>query len=138
MSKKNKTLLIAGLALLLVIVGAFVWIYMSGKGEAQQGAKTITVDVILSDGTVNNTYEYHTDAENLRQVLADENGLIEGEDSEYGLFVLTVDGITADQNNQEWWCFTKGGESLMTGVDDTLIADGDKYEITLTVGYEGF
>ena len=30
---------------------------------------------------------------------------------------------------------TKGGEMLMTGVDDTMIADGESYEITLTTGW---
>ena len=38
-------------------------------------------------------------------------------------------------DNQEWWCFTKNGETLMTGVDDTMIADGEHYEATLTVGW---
>ena len=61
--------------------------------------------------------------------------LIAGDESEYGLFVKTVDGETADDANQEWWCFTKGGEMLMTGVDDTMIADGEQYEATLTVGW---
>ena len=61
--------------------------------------------------------------------------LIAGDESEYGLFVKTVDGRTADDAKQEWWCFTKGGETLMTGVDDTPIADKEKFEITLTVGW---
>ena len=62
-------------------------------------------------------------------------GLIEGSESEYGLFVTKVDGIEADSANEEWWCLTKGGETVMTGVDSTPVADGDKFEFTLTVGY---
>ena len=46
-----------------------------------------------------------------------------------------MDGVTADDANQEWWCFTKGGKMLETGVDSTPIADGDTFEITLTQGY---
>ena len=42
---------------------------------------------------------------------------------------------TADDSQQQWWCFTKGGEMLETGVDTTPIADGDAFEITLTEGY---
>ena len=49
--------------------------------------------------------------------------------------VLTVDGETADEAAQEWWCFTKDGEMLMTGVDDTMIADGEQYEVKLAVGW---
>ena len=48
---------------------------------------------------------------------------------------VTVDGETADESIQQWWCITKGGEMLMTGVDDTMIADGEAYEFTLTTGW---
>jgi len=60
---------------------------------------------------------------------------VAGDESQYGLFVKTVAGVTIDESKQEWWNFTKGGEPLFTGVDTTPIADGDKFEITLTVGY---
>ena len=73
-------------------------------------------------------------AEFLRGALEDAK-LVEGEESDYGLFVKTVDGVTADDANEEWWCFTKGGEPVMTSVDSTPIADGDTFEITLTTGY---
>ena len=75
-----------------------------------------------------------TEAEFLRGALEQE-GIIAGEESDYGLFVTTVDGVTADDSLEQWWCFTKGGESLATGVDSTPIADGDTFEITLTEGY---
>lgn len=80
--------------------------------------------------------EFHisTDAEFLRGAL-EEQKLIQGEESQYGLFVTTVNGVTADESQQQWWCFTKGGEALMTGVDSTPIANGDAFEITLTTGY---
>ena len=68
-----------------------------------------------------------TDSENRRGALEQE-GLISGDESEYGLYVTTVDGETADSNLNQWWCFTKDGEMLMTGVDDTMIADGEHYE----------
>ncbi len=29
----------------------------------------------------------------------------------------TVNGVTADEAKEEWWCFTKDGEDVMTGVD---------------------
>ena len=54
-----------------------------------------------------------------RRGAARRGGLIEGEDSEYGLFVKTVDGITANEDNQEWWSLTIDGEMAMTGVDST-------------------
>jgi hypothetical protein len=101
--------------------------------EAQTGAKTITVDINMPDGTTD-TVTIKTDAAYLRGALEQEK-LVQGEESQYGLFVKTVNGYTVDDSRQEWWCFTKGGETLFTGIDDTPIADGDKFEITMTVGY---
>lgn len=101
--------------------------------EETAGSKTITVTVVHGDGT-SNDITVSNDAENLRDALEAE-GIIAGEDSSYGMFVQTVDGETADDGEQEWWCLTKGGEMWNYGVDDTEIADGDVYEFTLTVGY---
>ena len=101
--------------------------------EETAGSKTITLTVVHGDGT-SNDITVSTDAENLRDALEAE-GIIAGEDSSHGMFVQTVDGETADDGEQEWWCLTKGGEMWNYGVDDTEIADGDVYEFTLTVGY---
>ena len=122
-----------GVIIFIVVIAAMAVLYNVFKPETSKGAKTITAEVVLADGT-SNSYEISTDAEYLRQAL-EEKKLIEGEESEYGLYVKTVDGVTANEGNQEWWCFTKGGESINTGVDTTPIADGDHFEITLTVGY---
>ena len=109
------------------------------EGEAAEPAKadadevTITVSVTHADGS-EKEFVITTAALNLREALEQEN-LVQGDESEYGLFVTTVDGEGTDSDKQEWWCFTKGGEMMMTGVDDTLIADGDHYEIVFTVGW---
>ena len=109
------------------------------EGESAEPAKaeadevTITVSVTHADGS-EKEFVITTEALNLREALEQEN-LVQGDESEYGLFVTTVDGEGTDSDKQEWWCFTKGGEMMMTGVDDTLIADGDHYEIVFTVGW---
>lgn len=101
--------------------------------EAEADEVTITVSVTHADGS-EKEFVITTEALNLRGALEQEN-LVQGDESEYGLFVTTVDGEGTDSDKQEWWCFTKGGEMMMTGVDDTLIADGDHYEIVFTVGW---
>ena len=132
MSKKTRNIIIAVAVLLVLVVGALlVWNHF--KPVAQVGAKAIVLEVVHGDES-SKEFKIQTDAENLRGALEQES-LIEGSDSEYGLFVETVDGETANMDNQEWWCFAKGGETLMTGVDDTMIADGEQYEATLTVGW---
>ena len=108
-------------------------LFRSTRPAPQQGGKTIAVQVVLLDGE-SSDYTIQTDEEYLRGAL-ESIDLIEGSESEYGLFVTTVNGVTVDDSKQQWWCFTQDGEMLMTGVDTTPIADGDHFEITLTEGY---
>lgn len=129
--KKKQIIALIGFIVLLLAVAA-VWFLSRPASVA--GAKTITLDVIHADSSAN-TFTISTDAENLRTALEQEEGLIDGEEGAYGLMVYTVDGETADwDRDQSWWCLTKDGEMLNTGVDDTIIADGDHYEFTYTIG----
>ena len=106
----------------------------NGEGSSEEAQeKTIAFQVVHKDGSTQD-FEIATTAGTLREALEAE-GLIAGEESSYGLYVETVDGETADEGNQEWWCLTKGGEMWNYGVDDTQIEDGDAFEFTLTVGY---
>ena len=65
-----------------------------------------------------------------------EQGLVNGTEGTYGLFITELNGVVANEAAQEWWCITKDGEMLNTGASDTPINDGDQFELTLTVGYE--
>lgn len=131
-TKNIKKILIA-MIVLLVMIAALLGIYQFTKKATVTGAKTITVDVIHKDKSMN-TFTYHTDREYLGEVLKDEN-LVQGEEGAYGLFITCVDNETADDSNQEWWCITKNNEMLNTSADQTPITDGEKYELTLTIGY---
>ena len=54
--------------------------------------------------------------------------LIEGDESEYGLYVKTVNGITADYDEDgTYWAFYIGGEYAQTGVDSTPVTEGEEY-----------
>lgn len=131
MSKKKS--LIAGIVLAVMVLAAlFCW--KSFAPEAVEGDKTITVEVIHGDGSTKE-FTIHTDSETLGAALMEEELLV-GEEGPYGLFVTAVDGETVDSAKEEWWNFSKNGEALMTGVDSTMIADGEQYEITFTVGYD--
>ena len=55
-------------------------------------------------------------------------GLIEGEESEYGLYVKTVNGITADYDaDGVYWAFYIDGKYAESGVDTTEISEGTSY-----------
>ena len=133
MNKKTRSIIIAVAVLLVLVVGALL-IWNANKSVAQVGSKTIVLEVVHKDGSTKD-FTIHTDAEALRAALEQEEGLIAGSDSEYGLMVETVDGEKADWSvDQSWWCLTKDGVMLDTGVDSTMIADGDHYEFTYTIG----
>lgn len=129
---KNQKKLFVGLGVLVLLIGILLTVYFVNKPATTSGSKAITVEVVTSDDT--KTFNYTTDSEYLADVLLDEQ-LVSGSESEYGLFITTVNGITANDANQEWWCITKDGQMLETGASDTPINDGDKFEITLTIGY---
>ena len=133
MSKKTRNIIIAVAVLLVLVVGALL-IWGQNRPVAQEGDKTIVLEVVHKDGSTKD-FTIHTDAETLRAALEQEEGLIAGSESEWGLMVESVDGEKADYSvDQSWWCLTKDGVMLDTGVDSTMIADGDHYEFTYTVG----
>ena len=132
-TKKNQlpVIIAAVVFVVLVAVGLVVWKMTAPEGTA--GEKAYTFTVVDAEGN-EKKYDLTTEEEMLGDALVSE-GLLEGEEGQYGLYVKAVDGITANEANQEWWCLTKGGESVMTGVDMTPVEDGAAYEFTLTVGW---
>ena len=130
--KNNKKLILAAVALVLLVC-AMGAVWFLARPQFQQGGKELTVKVIHGDKS-EKVFEVSTDAENLGAVLVEHNIVVDNQ-SAYGLYILTADGETVNEANQEWWCVTKGGESLMTGADETPVADGDTFELTFTVGY---
>lgn len=131
-SAPNKKLIIGVVCVaLLAVVLLVVWRVTAPKGTA--GGKQITVQVVHKDGSTKD-FPLGTDQEFLGKALV-EGGVVEDKQGPYGLYILTADGETADESNQEWWQITRNGEYLNTGADETPIADGDHYELTLTVGW---
>ena len=115
----------------LALVLFLAW--RANRPSAVEGAKAVTVEVTHSDGaTVEFTYQ--TDLEYLGELLVQE-GLVSGSSSEYGLFVDTVDGETADYSRDgSWWRLTCNGEDAQTGADGVVLCDGDIYGWIYTVG----
>ena len=100
--------------------------YRSDK-EFGKGEKTVEVEVKVEEQSV--TFTIHTDADTLGEALL-EHELIAGEDSQYGIYVKTVNGILADYDvNKSYWGFYQNGEYLMSGVDTTAIVGGEHFEI---------
>ena len=133
--RQNKNLLksLIAFGLLALVVVIMLIAYYQFKPEGIKGSKEIVVEIAIPEEETKE-FTLNTDAEFLRQAL-EEKDLIKGSESEFGLFITEVDGRVVDDTKQEWWCITKDGEDVFTGVDETPIADGDHFEITLTIGY---
>ena len=72
-------------------------------------------------------FTVNTDEETVGAALL-KLGVIAGDDSEYGLYVKTVNGETADYDvDGTYWAFYVNGEYAMTGVDATTLEAGAIY-----------
>ena len=91
-----------------------------------QGATAFTVEVQGADEkTV--TFTVNTDETTVGAALL-ALGVVAGDDTEYGLYVKTVNGETADYDTDgSYWAFYINGEYAMTGVDATTIEAGSTY-----------
>ena len=59
-------------------------------------------------------------------------GIIAGEEAEYGLYIKSVNGITADYDKDgTYWSFYVNGDYAVTGVDMTEIENGATYTLTV-------
>lgn len=91
------------------------------------GAKTFVTEVSVEGKTVKVTV--NTDESTVGAALLAVE-LIAGDQSDYGLYVKKVNGITADYDvDKSYWAFYIDGEYAMTGVDSTDIEDGKVYKL---------
>ena len=126
---KNKKLIVAVVALLVIALMAGVW--AATRPETQSGSKGYSVTVVHKDGSVKE-FSYRTDAEYLAEALLEEQ-LVEGEVSQYGLTIITVDGEDAVwATDNAYWAIWVGDEMSMTGASETPVYDGSTYKLEYT------
>lgn len=91
-----------------------------------EGGKTFSVEVTDADGkTVR--FTVRTDQETVGAALQ-ELGVVAGEQSSYGLYIKTVNGITADYDRDGvYWAFYIDGGYAATGADQTGVTAGSVY-----------
>lgn len=95
--------------------------------ELGEGAKLLTVEVVALDRKV--VFTVHTDCETVGDALS-ELGIIEGEESTYGLYIKKVNGMRADYDlDGYYWAFYENGQYAMSGADTTAITSGVVYKL---------
>lgn len=127
---RKVALVVAILAAVMVIFGV---VYAKNTRTAVAESKKITIEVV-DDAGESAMYTVQTDAEYLRQAIEETEGLVvEGEEGTFGLFVKTVNGVTADYDtNGAYWAFFVDGGYCNYGVDEQPIEDGQVYRIVYT------
>lgn len=93
-----------------------------------EGQKNFNFDVTFADGNIKH-YVINTDKETVGDALL-ELDIISGDESQYGLYVKSVDGQVADfDKDGTYWAFYINGQYASTGVDQTNIENGATYEL---------
>ncbi|MDE7270076.1 MAG: DUF4430 domain-containing protein [Acetatifactor sp.] len=131
--KANKKIII-GIAVLLIAIAAFSGIYFLFGAKPVAGSKSITIEVV-DDRQETTAYQLQTEVEFLRQAMEEAEGLsFSGTESEYGMMVDTVNGLTADYNTDgAYWSFYVNGDYCNYGIDSQPVLDGDIFSIRYTL-----
>lgn len=94
---------------------------MLGEGSTQ-----FSFEVVDGEGNLS-IFIINTDKKTVGEALLDV-ALVEGDDSEYGLYVKKVNGITADYDvDKTYWAFYIDGEYASTGVSQTDVVANTTY-----------
>ncbi|MCI5578577.1 MAG: DUF4430 domain-containing protein [Oscillospiraceae bacterium] len=98
--------------------------------EIGEGTNTIKLEVKIGGKSV--TLTVKSDKDNLADILTD-NKIVDGDNSEYGLYIKKVNGVLADYDTDKaFWGLYKDGEMTATGASSITIKDGEHYELVYT------
>ena len=143
--KNNKKLVSWLLCMMLIVATALTTVgcgtdEQNGGQPAAENASSADSNVtVLGEGKTQfhftvvdkagnaTAFEIHTDKEMVGEALLELN-LITGDEGPYGLYVKSVNGITADYDvDQTYWAFYVNDAYATSGVDVTPIEAGAKY-----------
>ena len=130
MKKVNKKM-VAGIALMVLLVGLMLIAYQTFREKLVDGVKTITIEVVDDKG---NTVTYKlekTTAKVLEEAMneAKAQGFeYSGYTGQYGFTVDMVNGIYTDFVNA-YWGFYVNGEYCNYGISEQPVEDGDVFQI---------
>ncbi len=100
-------------------------------GNTGKELASFTVVVVHGDGT-EKTFTYETSEQFVGPVLQKE-GLIQGNDGQFGLEITHVDGEQAIYDTDKaYWAVYEGDEYAMQGIDTTPVVDGQTYKLVYT------
>ena len=107
----------------------------AGTEAAKPAAKyQFTLEIVHKDGQ-KKTVPVATDEEILG-VYLEKEGIIEGAEGPYGMYIAKVEGEKAVyEEDNAYWAFYIDGEYALTGVDQTQIESGKVYQLKYEAAY---
>lgn len=133
--KSNKKILLGVgiVAALAILLGVLYFVFVP---KAAEGTKAITIEVIDNEQK-STVYELNTDAQYLREAMdeaADKGFTYSGSESEYGIMLESINGVTADYNaDGAYWSIFVNGEYGNYGADTQVVTDRDAFQFVYTV-----
>jgi len=129
------------LKILLFAVASVAFLALTGCNGIAGPGEDVTVENSIGEGNtsfpilvtdneeITTLWTVYTDEDTIGDALY-VAGLVEGEHTDFGLMIRSVDGIVADFDaNSAWWGFFVDGELAMVGVSDTTIESGVEYAL---------
>lgn len=129
---KQKKIILA-VVVLAVAAALLLGLYFATRPSTQEGSKAFTVQVVHADGTTKE-FRYTSDEEYVGAVLIAE-GLIDGEEGLWGMYIETVDGEDAVyETDGAYWALYVGEEYASNSIELTPLEDGGSYSLVYTLG----
>lgn len=124
--KKTLSALVCAVLVAAIALGTFGCGQKPAEGETNAVTTEFKFSVTDADGKTTD-FTVSTNKKIVGEALQDE-GLISGEEGQYGLYVKTVNGITLDyETDGMYWAFYVNDTMAPTGVDMTEIKPGEVY-----------
>ncbi len=127
---KNKVLVIV---LLLVIAGLALVGYKSFLSpQGVEGAKNVTIEIVVENENINEDFKFQTDHEFLMELLNEhkkELGL-SAIDSDLGTMITGMMNYTADENSEYFHIYINERDATV-GAGEIPLNNGDKYKFEL-------
>ena len=123
------------LAILLALTLLLSFAACGKKEEPASAAEKIQFTVIVTHkDKTEKIFLYEANAGAKLGAVLEEEGLINSEGADKGMF-HTVDGEKADWNtDQSYWAFYVDNEYAMAGIYDTVAENGKNYKLVYTFG----
>ena len=132
MNKKRSYIIGISAIIVCIICFALVYIRFSAK-PTTGGRKAYTLEVY--DGNKSIQYSGKTDSEYLTGLMDElkktDDFEYESSAGDYGMYIISVNGIKADDGQKTYWAIYVNGEYGQYGADSQPVNDGDAYALKL-------